>query len=47
MLSAAGEDNEPESLEWSEAQFYDLPVKDDQLLAKQGTFGNQFGFSSG
>jgi hypothetical protein len=47
MLNAADEKDKPKMIRMREARFFDLTVQDDELLAKQGAFGDQLGFASG
>ncbi|MBZ5706124.1 MAG: hypothetical protein LAN63_12275 [Acidobacteriia bacterium] len=43
MLNATGEKDEPEAIGSRETRFIDLAEKNNELLAKQGIFGDQLG----
>ncbi len=46
MLNTTGEKDEPEAIRWSEARFFNLAMKDDQLLSEKRILGDESRFTS-
>lgn len=47
VTDATGEKHEPEAVGLGKRGFFDVAVKDDQLLTKESIFGNEFGSIAG
>ena len=46
-MNAASEEDEPEAIRSSEARFFDLAMKDNQLWSQESIFSDELGFTSG